>query len=441
MKKLLIIIKKPMAMKTTRNNLVNEFVNSKKKEGYQIDIIGDTSGVMRDLLEENEVRAKEITSAQADVMFDLNRYEYAIYVPETANTNQDILVYNPDQLDKNMIFYHIGNLNIISRKALNHTREENKEALKGFTTDKGDYTDNIDKAFTAEGVIGDEYDKSGAERLEEIQGVFNEDKTQLAEQIARAEQDEVKAIQEKRDNISITEDYKADGCDIEPTEDALERTREDNKESLRGFTTDTGDYTDNIDKAFTAEGVIGDEYDKSGAERLEEIKDVFNQSEEEVKSQIASAEQGSVESIPKISLDEKVTVGEPAKKKDNFVDGPISSPSRGQEIAAIQENKLSLVRKIWLVLPWIVMALMGQLKYESIGLAVLVVSLLGLILAFLSKNQKQVPKTAEGVSLLLAAVATGVELANPAWIQRIAPMLGALGMILFVVIGNIKWED
>ena len=338
MKKLLIIIEKPMAMKTTRNNLVNEFVNSKKKEGYQIDIIGDTSGVMRDLLEENEVRAKEITSAQADVMFDLNRYEYAIYVPETANTNQDILVYNPDQLDKNMIFYHIGNLNIISRKALNHTREENKEALKGFTTDKGDYTDNIDKAFTAE-------------------------------------------------------------------------------------------------------GVIGDEYDKSGAERLEEIKDVFNQSEEEVKSQIASAEQGSVESIPKISLDEKVTVGEPAKKKDNFVDGPISSPSRGQEIAAIQENKLSLVRKIWLVLPWIVMALMGQLKYESIGLAVLVVSLLALILAFLSKNQKQVPKTAEGVSLLLAAVATGVELANPAWIQRIAPMLGALGMILFVVIGNIKWED
>ena len=315
MRKLLIIIEKPMDMQSIRNNLVNEFVNTKKNEGYQIDIIGDSTGIMKDLLEENEISVKEITSAQADVMFDLNRYEHAIYVPETANANQDILVYDPNQLDKNMIFYHIGNLNITSRKALNNTREENKEVLKGFTTDKGDYTDNIDKAYTAEGVVGDEYDKTKAQRVEEIKEVFNKPEENVEAHISQAEQEKVKEIQAKKQGASITETYKEDGCDIDPTLEALEKTREENKEVLRGFTTDKGDYTDNIDKAFTAEGVVGDEYDKSKEERVAEITDIFNKPEEHVAQQIESAAQGSVESIPKVSMEEKITVGDLSDKK------------------------------------------------------------------------------------------------------------------------------
>ena len=95
----------------------------------------------------------------------------------------------------------------------------------------------------------------------------------------------------------------------------LEKTREENKETLRGFTTVAGDYTDNIDKAFTAEGVVGDGYDKSEAERVGEITDIFNKPVDQVQAQIASAGQGSIESIPRVSMDEKITVGDLSDKK------------------------------------------------------------------------------------------------------------------------------
>ena len=103
--------------------------------------------------------------------------------------------------------------------------------------------------------------------------------------------------------------------------------------------------------------------------------------------------------------------------------------------------KLSFIRKLWLIIPWIVMALIANLGYESIGLAVFVLSLIALILAFLSKKQRKVSKTPEVLSLLLAAVATAVEVVNPDWILHIAFMLGILGTLLFIVIGNIKLED
>lgn len=182
MKKILIIVEKHEEIQEERNSLINEYVGIKKDQGYQIDIIGDNVGVIKELLEEVEVSKKEITSAQVDIMFDLNRYEHIIYVPETARYERDILVYDPDKLDKNMIFYNLGNMNISSDKALDRTREENKEHLRGFVTEEGDYTDNIDKAYTSQGVIGDDYDKSDEQREEELEDIFDGAKDLIKEE-------------------------------------------------------------------------------------------------------------------------------------------------------------------------------------------------------------------------------------------------------------------
>ena len=194
MKKILIIIEQCMQIQQDRNSLINEYVNLKKDQGYQIDIIGDTSGVMRDLLDEKETSAKEMTGAQADVLFDLNRYENAIYVPANAKASQDILVYKPDDLDKNMIFYNIGNMNIVPKRALEKTREENLENLKGFVTPSGDYTDNIERNYTPEGIVGDAYDKPKEKLVSELSSVFNEPVEKVEEKMESAKQSSVDSI-------------------------------------------------------------------------------------------------------------------------------------------------------------------------------------------------------------------------------------------------------
>lgn len=314
MKKILIIIEKCMQIQQDRNDLVNAYVNLKKSQGYQIDIIGDTTGVMRELLEEQEVSVREITGAQADILFDLNRYENAIYVPETAKASQDILVYNPDDLDKNMIFYNIGNLNIISRNALDKTRAENLESLKGFVTESGDYTDNIEKNYTPEGVVGDEYDKSKAEIINDLQGVFAEPAEKIIETMETAHQASKESIHATGENTAETYEY-IDSTVKEPTEEALASTRQGNIEELKGFVTESGDYTDNIEKNDTPEGVVGDEYNKSREKLVSELSNVFNEPIEKVEKVIETAHQSSTDSIPLVSTTEKLTIGDITDKK------------------------------------------------------------------------------------------------------------------------------
>ena len=61
-------------------------------------------------------------------MFDINTYDKVIYVPEDAGKSSDILVYDPDTLDKNMIFYHIGNMNLVdSYKGENMNKDRSSE--------------------------------------------------------------------------------------------------------------------------------------------------------------------------------------------------------------------------------------------------------------------------------------------------------------------------
>lgn len=314
MKKILIIIEQCMQIQQDRNSLINEYVNLKKDQGYQIDIIGDTSGVMRDLLDEKETSAKEMTGAQADVLFDLNRYENAIYVPANAKASQDILVYKPDDLDKNMIFYNIGNLNIVPKRALEKTREENLENLKGFVTPSGDYTDNIEKNYTPEGIVGDAYDKSKVETISEIQDVFAKSGEKIIENMETAHQAKKESVRLPGESSKEKDEF-VPYPEKEPTEEALASTRQENIETLKGFVTDSGDYTDNIERNYTPEGIVGDAYDKPKEKLVSELSSVFNEPVEKVEEKMESAKQSSVDSIPAVSTTEKLTIGDVTDKK------------------------------------------------------------------------------------------------------------------------------
>ena len=83
--------------------LVEPYIKERLGEGSLVNVHETHCTVLRSLLEEEDIF----------LMFDINTYDKVIYVPEDAGKSSDILVYDPDTLDKNMIFYHIGNMNLV----------------------------------------------------------------------------------------------------------------------------------------------------------------------------------------------------------------------------------------------------------------------------------------------------------------------------------------
>ena len=93
------------------------------------------------------------------------------------------------------------------------------------------------------------------------------------------------------------------------------------------------------------------------------------------------------------------------------------------------------------MLPWVVMAIMSGLMYENMGLAALLIALLGFVSSLLGRKNKGISRTPELISLLLTTMAAAIEVMNPLWIANISLPLGLLVSVLFLIIGNINWED
>lgn len=93
--------------------LVEPYIKERLSEGSLVNVHETHHTVLRSLLEEEDMFQGDITQEEINLMFDINTYDKVIYVPEDARKSSDILVYDPDTLDKNMIFYHIGNMNLV----------------------------------------------------------------------------------------------------------------------------------------------------------------------------------------------------------------------------------------------------------------------------------------------------------------------------------------
>lgn len=93
-------------------SLVEPYIKDRLKEGSFVNVHETQGTILKSLLEEDDIWQGEITQQEVDIMFDINSYDKIVYVAQEAAKPSDILVYNPDDLDKNMIFYHIGNMEI-----------------------------------------------------------------------------------------------------------------------------------------------------------------------------------------------------------------------------------------------------------------------------------------------------------------------------------------
>lgn len=113
MKQRILVIKEVLgARNDIAFSLVEPYIKERLREGSFVNVHETQSNILKSLLEEEEIWHGEIIQKEIDLMFDINSYDKVVYVSQDALKPSDILVYDPEELDKNMIFYYIGNMQL-----------------------------------------------------------------------------------------------------------------------------------------------------------------------------------------------------------------------------------------------------------------------------------------------------------------------------------------
>lgn len=107
--------------------LVKPYIDSKKKDGVEVVEYKTSHFVLGQLLEEEEISENKVSQRDVDIMYSLNGFDKVVYVPQEANAPSDILIYDPEKLDKNMIFYNIEHLEIEGIEATENVQIDEEE--------------------------------------------------------------------------------------------------------------------------------------------------------------------------------------------------------------------------------------------------------------------------------------------------------------------------
>ncbi|MGL5257909.1 MAG: hypothetical protein ACRC76_12845 [Proteocatella sp.] len=152
MKQRILVIKEVIGQRNELAfSLVEPYIKERLKEGSFVNVYETVNTVLRSLLEEDEIWQAEIIQKEIDLMFNINSYDKIVYVPQDAVKSSDILVYDPETLDKNMIFYNIGNMQVREQYEINEykqdetstggvTQENEKVTVKNIAEYKGLWT-------------------------------------------------------------------------------------------------------------------------------------------------------------------------------------------------------------------------------------------------------------------------------------------------------------
>lgn len=125
MKQRILVIKEVIGQRNELAfSLVEPYIKERLKEGSFVNVYETGNTVLRSLLEEDEIWQAEIIQKEIDLMFNINSYDKIVYVPQDAVKSSDILVYDPETLDKNMIFYNIGNMQVREQYDINEYKQD-----------------------------------------------------------------------------------------------------------------------------------------------------------------------------------------------------------------------------------------------------------------------------------------------------------------------------
>lgn len=444
MNKILVIVKKQDGGFSGNEYLINEYIAMKRSQGYVVELIGDLTGVLKSLLEEEELWGIEISSAQAEVMFGLDRYELVIYIPEGACSLKDMLVYDPQKLDKNMIFYNIGNMSIVrSLKAEDKTDESADPSRSGSDDTQRREEGSVDP----EEISGAELASStGAETAPE--GSMSEDMGSTVEEIAGSvdpkERISSAELGEASEGTNREEGFEGTlFCDEEGPGDAPIHSEGCEEPSVDGS---SGDAPDG-DAAGSSE-----DSEPLQDERSSDASDTADLSEDEMSCQDPDL----YDYMSEISSDKVILLSEGGiplsdgslqkEHPESSSEGVFSSDHskmEGAEQRPTEEfvaKRPSVIRRLWLLCPWIIMGLMSILNYEKIAWLPFIIAVVGLFGSLISKRSGAYSKTPEWLCIFLALIALIVNIVHPAWMKAIGLPISMMAIVLFITAGFVVWD-
>lgn len=444
MKKILIIINEKGEKSQGYQDLINEYIEMKKTQGYVIELIGDLNGVLKRLLEEEELWGTQISSAQAEVMFQLNRYEFVIYVPNTVSSLKDMLVYDPNKLDKNMIFYNIGNMSIVEsldKESQNDIVATDDYSEKRIECCPCENIDVIGSMSPNDSLMNTETQGSGADFMtHEKEGSVEEkgdcldgqlsqnDSCEKDDSILGLSYDQIVSNDDKTTDRQVTgqeaEDQLRMNRDwIEQTDQSIEN--EDTQDEEITVSVDDRSYDiSNEDGDVPAESSINDRtisyFDGISSDQLTVI-----------------SEEGS---LTKLETNHNTFSGEeyPAQESP---DNQVTHINEAESEIKIEPRRPSIIRRLWLLCPWIIMGLMTILKYEKIAWLPFIIAVIGLFMSLISKRSRRLSKTPEWLCIFLALIALIVNIAHPAWIIAIGLPISIMAIVLFIIAGFVIWDN
>lgn len=466
MKKILIIVRKRSDSKNVSTQLINEYVESKKSQGYQLELIGDEVGVLKELLDEQELWGKKITSAQSNVMFDLATYERILYVPEHAETQQDVLVYDPSKLDKNMIFYNIGNMLIVDTLEQDDAPQDEQKA------------DAVNHEAMPQQVEGDLSGEVGAQNVEnrqeennvesnaEVVGVNSGEEENLIDEAMAEENHLLSESSQEMQETEVEQEIEVDpeqvpqeemqpAQDSEQQEQSLSQNEKvddfaSNYSVIGEIPTDdfgAGEESNPQEKVETEDSLV-ELSEQPGLADMQEpdLNSVEESADRAYESENAEGQaKSTLSAIDEISSDSIITISENEIRTDMPYQ-PLQTPQESEVMPSVQEGQvstkgLSVPRRLWIIAPWIIMPLMALLKYEKITWIPFILSVLALISASIPKKTRHLSKTPEFLCVFVALVALMVSFVYPQWMLSIAIPISAMAIVLFLLVGTVHWDN
>lgn len=474
MKKILIIVRKRSDSKNVSTQLINEYVESKKSQGYQLELIGDEVGVLKELLDEQELWGKKITSAQSNVMFDLATYERILYVPEHAETQQDVLVYDSSKLDKNMIFYNIGNMLIVDTLEQDDApQDEQKADAVNHEAMPQQVESDLSGEVGAQNVENRHEEENNVESNAEVVGVNSGEEENLIDE-AMAEENHLlsettQEMQETEGEQEIEVDpEQAPQEEIQPAQEEIQSTQDSEQqeqslsqnEKVDDFASNysvigempTDDFgageESNPQENVETEDSLAELSEQPGLADMQEpdLNSVEESADRAYESENAEGQaKSTLSAIDEISSDSIITISENEIRTDMPYQPP-QTPQESEVMPSVQEGQvstkgLSVPRRLWIIAPWIIMPLMALLKYEKITWIPFILSVLALISASIPKKTRHLSKTPEFLCVFVALVALMVSFVYPQWMLSIAIPISAMAIVLFLLVGTVHWDN
>lgn len=147
MKKIILIIsKKDFGKNLKINNEISKFIEKKTEENFIIEQKIDYFNNIQYILDNNILQNKNDINLYYEfinVLINLDKYTYILYVPDDIESIKNIKVYYPQNIDKINMYSYISNANIY----LSPIKKFNKEIYSNLSKKELEYTRITNKYF------------------------------------------------------------------------------------------------------------------------------------------------------------------------------------------------------------------------------------------------------------------------------------------------------